>query len=94
VVVGSKKMAVFDDVRDNKHKLLIYPHKIDFINGEIPVARKVESYPVNFEMKEPLREELLHFIHCIETRESPKTGGVEGVDVLRILEKAEKRLRR
>jgi UDP-2-acetamido-3-amino-2,3-dideoxy-glucuronate N-acetyltransferase len=94
VVVGSKKMAVFDDVSDDKRKLLIYPHKIDFIDGEIPVARKAESYPIDFEMKEPLREELLHFIHCIKTRESPKTNGIEGLNVLRILEKAEKRLRK
>jgi UDP-2-acetamido-3-amino-2,3-dideoxy-glucuronate N-acetyltransferase len=90
VVVGSKKMAVFDDVSDEK--LLIYPHKIDFINGEIPVARKAESYPVDFEQKEPLREELLHFIDCIEKRKIPKTDGIEGVAVLKVLERAEKKL--
>ncbi len=89
VVVGSEKMAVFDDVSDKK--LLIYPHKINF-DGDIPVAMKAESYPVEFEMKEPLREELLHFIHCIETRETPKTDGIEGLNVLKILEMAEKRL--
>jgi len=90
VVVGSKKMAVFDDVSDDK--LLIYPHKIDFINGEIPVARKAESYSVDFEKKEPLREELLHFIQCIKSRQPPKTDGVEGLNVLKILEQAEKKL--
>lgn len=89
VVVGSEKMAVFDDVSDQK--LLIYPHKINF-EGDIPVAMKAESYPVHFEMKEPLREELLHFIHCIETRETPKTDGVEGLNVLKILEMAEQNL--
>lgn len=90
VVVGSDKMAVFDDVSDKK--LLIYPHEIDFINGDIPVARKAESYPVDVEMKEPLREELLHFMHCIKTRQTPKTDGVEGLNVLKILEMAEKKL--
>lgn len=89
VVVGSEKMAVFDDVSDQK--LLIYPHKINF-NGDIPVAMKAESYPVDFEMKEPLREELLHFIHCMETRETPKTDGVEGLNVLKILAMAEQNL--
>jgi len=92
VVVGDKSMAVFDDVADEKNKLLIYPHKIDFIGGDIPVARKAESYPVEFEFKEPLREELLHFIHCMETRQNPKTDGFEGVSVLKILEQAEKKL--
>jgi UDP-2-acetamido-3-amino-2,3-dideoxy-glucuronate N-acetyltransferase len=90
VVVGKHKMAVFDDV--SKEKLFIYPHKIDFIDGDIPVARKAESYTVPFEPKEPLREELLHFIDCIETRNTPKTDGIEGLKVLRILEKAEKQL--
>lgn len=92
VVVGSKKMVVFDDVAEKK--LLIYPHKIDIINGEIPVALKAESYPVEFEKKEPLQEELLHFIHCMETRNPPKTDGLEGLRVLDILEKAEKELSR
>jgi UDP-2-acetamido-3-amino-2,3-dideoxy-glucuronate N-acetyltransferase len=91
VVVGKDKMAVFDDV--NEEKLLIYPHKIDFIEGDIPVARKAQSYPVPFEMKEPLREELLHFIDCLETGETPKTDGEEGLKVLKVLERAEKQLR-
>lgn len=91
VVVGSEKMVVFDDVSDQK--LLVYPHTIDFIDGEIPVARKAESYPVDFEQKEPLREELLHFIHCIEKRTTPKTDGVEGLNVLNILERAEKKMK-
>ena len=90
VVVGSEKMVVFDDV--SADKLLVYPHSIDFIDGEIPVARKAEAYPLEFEPKEPLKEELLHFIHCIETRETPKTDGREGLAVLSILEEAEKRI--
>lgn len=90
VVVGENKMAVFDDV--SNEKLLIFPHKIDFINGDIPVARKAESYPVEFTNKEPLKEELLHFIHCMETRQPAKTDGREGVRVLNILEWSEKQL--
>jgi UDP-2-acetamido-3-amino-2,3-dideoxy-glucuronate N-acetyltransferase len=90
VVVGSQKMAVFDDV--SKQKLLIYPHQIDFVDGDIPVARKAPSYPVAFAMKEPLREELLHFIACVETRQTPRTDGVEAVKVLKVLERAERKL--
>ncbi len=91
VVVGKDKMAVFDDVAEEK--LVIYPHKIDFIDGDIPVARKAQSYPVRFEMKEPLREELRHFIDCVEKRETPKTDGEEGLMVLNVLERAEKQLK-
>jgi len=92
VVVGSEKMAVFDDL--NEEKLLIYPHKIDFINGNIPIARKAEFYPVEIERKEPLKEELLHFIDCVENRKVPKTDGMEGLRVLEVLERAEKSLRK
>ncbi|MCP5046780.1 MAG: Gfo/Idh/MocA family oxidoreductase [bacterium] len=88
VVVGSEKMAVFDDVSDEK--LFIYPHTIDLIDGQIPVAHKAESYTLDFEEKEPLKEELLHFIDCMETRHTPHTDGREGLAVLKILEEAER----
>jgi len=87
VVVGSKKMAVFDDV--GEEKLRVYPHKIEIDEQNIPVARKAESIAVDFEKKEPLREELLHFAQCIKTRETPETDGSEGLRVLRVLEKAQ-----
>ena len=90
IVVGTEKMAVFDDV--SKEKLFIYPHKIDYISGKIPVAQKAEHYNVPIENKEPLKEELKHFIECINTRRQPRTNGEEGLRVLRILEKAEKSL--
>jgi len=91
VVVGSEKMVVFDDV-SKEDKLLVYPHTIRLINGEIPVADKAESYPVDFDQKEPLKEELLHFIDCMDKRTTPKTDGEEGLNVLNILERAEKAL--
>lgn len=90
VVVGSEKMAVFDDV--SKEKLFIYPHKIKWEKGKIPVAQKGDFNIVEFEQKQPLKEELLHFLHCIETRKTPKTDGHEGLKVLKILERAEKQL--
>jgi len=90
VVVGSEKMAVFDDV--SKEKLFIYPHKIKWEKGKTPVAQKADFNIVEFEQKQPLTEELLHFIHCIETRKTPKTDGREGLKVLGILERAEKQL--
>jgi len=90
VVVGSEKMAVFDDV--SKEKIFIYPHSIDFNEDHIPVAVKADCYSLEFEQKQPLEEELRHFIHCIETRETPRTDGREGLAVLNILEQAERRI--
>jgi len=86
VVVGSKKMAVFDDV--SKEKLFLYPHTIEFEDGNIPVAHKAEKEVVKFDATQPLEEELKHFIKCMQERSEPKTDGKEGVRVLRILKKA------
>ncbi len=90
VVVGTKAMAVFDDL--SEEKLFIFPHKIEFKNGKIPVAHKAEKYVVPIENKEPLKEELIHFINCIKKRKTPRTDGEEGLRVLRVLEKAERYL--
>jgi predicted dehydrogenase len=37
------------------------------------------------EIKEPLKEELLDFIHCVETRRVPKVSGREALDALRVV---------
>ncbi|MBT5307304.1 MAG: Gfo/Idh/MocA family oxidoreductase [Candidatus Scalindua sp.] len=87
IVVGTKAMAVFDDMADEK--LSLYPHKIEYKGGKIPVAQKAEQYTVHVEEKEPLREELKHFIRCVEKREEPRTDGEEGLKVLRVLQRAE-----
>jgi UDP-2-acetamido-3-amino-2,3-dideoxy-glucuronate N-acetyltransferase len=91
VVVGSKKMALFDDL--SAGKLFIYPHEIRIEDGKIPVAHKADFITIPLPQKQPLEEELKHFIHCVETRAAPRTDAKEGLMVLKILEKAEQNLR-
>ena len=91
IVVGSKAMAVFDDV--SEEKLFIYPHKIEWLNGKVPIAQKAQYYTLEVEKREPLREELKHFMECVANRKNPKTDGYEGLRVLRVLEQAEKSLK-
>ena len=90
IVVGSKAMVVFDDV--SSEKLFLYPHRIEWLEGKIPVATKADYSVIPFEKAEPLREELIHFMDCVKSRTQPKTDGNEGLKVLRILEAAEKSL--
>ncbi|MDI6792090.1 MAG: Gfo/Idh/MocA family oxidoreductase [bacterium] len=90
IVVGEKKMAVFDDVA-KKDKLLLYPHRIDWID-RIPIPRKEDAEVVDFEMTEPLKEECRHFLACMESRERPRTDGTDGVQVLEVLSAAQKSL--
>ena len=90
IVVGSQAMVVFDDV--SAEKLYLYPHKIEWKDGKIPVAEKAEREVIPLEKAEPLRSEVQHFIDCVLNRQQPKTDGREGVRVLKILERAEKDL--
>ncbi|GHC65283.1 Gfo/Idh/MocA family protein [Limoniibacter endophyticus] len=83
-VVGEKAMAVFDDMEPWDRKLAIYRHAIWQDHGQWAFSQKDADYPV-VEQGMPLTRELEHFIHCIQTREEPRTGGEEAVRVLEIL---------
>ena len=52
VIVGTEKMAVFDDTAEKK--LLLYPHRVDWA-GRAPKAVKAEPIAVELEEAEPLR---------------------------------------
>jgi UDP-2-acetamido-3-amino-2,3-dideoxy-glucuronate N-acetyltransferase len=85
VVVGDRKMAVFDDTQPWPEKLFLYPHEIKW-KDQMPVPSKAEPEHVNsIPEKEPLRLECEHFLHCIATGEPPRTDGQEGLRVLRVL---------
>lgn len=84
VVVGDRKMAVFDDTQPWPDKLLMYPHKIKWQNG-LPVPAKAEAQKVDIPQDEPLRLECRHFLECIQNGTPPKTDGAEGLRVLKIL---------
>ncbi len=88
IIVGSKAMAVFDDV--SKEKLFLYPHTIEWKNGKIPIAQKADYQVIPVESGEPLKMELSHFADCVMQKKKPKTDGIEGLRVLKILESAEK----
>ncbi len=90
VIVGDRKMAVFDDVVP-KDKLLLFSHRIDWIN-RVPVPRKEDAEVIHFEMEEPLKSECRHFLECIESRAKPRTDGENGMRVLEILDLCQKSL--
>ena len=84
VVVGDKKMAVFDDTLPWEDKLLLYPHEINWKNN-MPVPTKAAPERVDIDQEEPLRQECRHFLDCIKSGTQPLTDGAEGLRVLRIL---------
>jgi predicted dehydrogenase len=92
VVVGSKRMAVFDDVRSSG-KLMIYDQGVEFVNGE-PIARKSDGVAEQIADAEPLRRQSEAFLECIRTRSRPLTDGESGLRVLKVLDAAERSLAR
>lgn len=83
-VVGTKAMAVFDDVEPWERKLAVYRHAVWQDSGQWAFTTNEPSY-VSIQQGMPLTRELEHFLHCIETREAPRTSGEEGIMVLKIL---------
>jgi UDP-2-acetamido-3-amino-2,3-dideoxy-glucuronate N-acetyltransferase len=90
VVVGERRMAVFDDVRKTD-KLQIYEKKIEMVNGQF-VAERPAAKTVEFPAEEPLRLECRHFLKCLETRQTPRTDGRDGWRVLKVLEASQRSL--
>lgn len=84
-VVGTKAMAVFDDVEPQERKLAVYRHAVWQEDGGSWTSTMKDPTYIAIENAMPLTRELEHFIHCIETREEPRTGGDEAIGVLRIL---------
>jgi UDP-2-acetamido-3-amino-2,3-dideoxy-glucuronate N-acetyltransferase len=93
VIVGSEKMVVFDDTKEDE-KLSLYPHTIEWKRGKVPVAQKAKREIVEVEMKEPLKIECEHFLECVKERKRPRTDGREGLEVLRVLEMAEESIKK
>jgi UDP-2-acetamido-3-amino-2,3-dideoxy-glucuronate N-acetyltransferase len=83
VVVGDKKMAVFDDTLADA-KLQIHDKGVDWVNRQ-PMPRKNQATPVPLDDLEPLKAECAHFLNCIECAEKPKTDGTNGIKVLKVL---------
>jgi UDP-2-acetamido-3-amino-2,3-dideoxy-glucuronate N-acetyltransferase len=84
VVVGDKKMAIFNDVAPFGEKLLLYPQTVEF-DGKIPVLKKEDAETVEYSDAEPLREECRHFLNCVTNRNKPLTDAQSGIDVLKVL---------
>lgn len=91
VVVGERKMAVFDDTRLWADKLLFYPHEIHWENN-VPVPAKAEPERVDVPEDEPLALECKHFLDCVLGRREPLTNGREGLEVLRVLNAGQRSL--
>lgn len=96
-IVGSNKMAVFDDGSSEKVRIYdkganlsreyaTYGEYLGLRNGDITIPW--------IDAKEPLQAEGSHFLDCVRTGSQPRTDGREGLGVVQVLEAASESLRR
>jgi UDP-2-acetamido-3-amino-2,3-dideoxy-glucuronate N-acetyltransferase len=88
VVVGDSRMAVFDDTQPWEDKLLIYPHRVTWQDNH-PIPVKAEPERPRIPEREPLKQECLHFLDCMLNNHCPITDGYEGLEVLKVLKRAQ-----
>ena len=98
IVVGSRKMVVYDDVSD--HKIAIYDKGIDrkAVLGENMDFDNPQRAQFNYrsgdivlpeiKFREPLRVEAEHFLECVRTGQTPLTGLQHARNVVSVLERA------
>ncbi|HEX4107681.1 MAG TPA: Gfo/Idh/MocA family oxidoreductase [Solirubrobacteraceae bacterium] len=86
-VVGSRRMATFDDM-ELERKLTIYDKGFDGAAdsyGEY-ITRSGDIHCPRVPNAEPLRLECEHFLECVRTGATPRSDGLAGLRVVRVLE--------
>ena len=97
VVVGDKKMALFDDLNDTE-PLKIYgknvakpPYHDTF--GDFKLLHNWgDVYAPKIQRGEPLAVECAHFIDCVRRKTNPRSDGASGLRVVQVLQAAEESL--
>lgn len=97
-IVGSRKMLEYDDISPNE-KIKIYDKGVDAPPYYDTFAefhfsyRYGDIYTPRINEFEPLRSECEHFLECIRYGITPRSDGYSGLEVVSVLEAANKSLR-
>lgn len=95
-IVGSKKMAVFDDM-ESSEKIRVYDKGFDWGKNygsydTFLTLREGDIHIPKIDMVEPLKLECQHFIDCISKNQKPLSDGENGLEVLSVLDAAQRSL--
>ena len=95
-LVGADKMATFDDMEPSE-KIRIYDKGVD-------VAGSIVAWDLSLSLRtgdilipktqggEPLRDECLHFLECVQKGTTPRSDARDGLRVVRVLEAGQRSL--
>lgn len=95
-VVGSKKMAVFDDM-ESLDKIRLYDRGVDPAGATPAFAPTVslrfgDIWIPRIDLTEPLSIECKHFIECVRTGKQPRSDGADGLRVVQVLDASHRSL--
>lgn len=101
-IVGSEKMVSFDDMA--MEKVRVYDKGVEGLSaehdpppyasyGDALTLRHGDVRVPHIPMREPLRQLCEAFLHSVDSGATPKTDGQSGVDVLRVLDAAQRSLK-
>lgn len=96
-VVGSHKMAIFDDmVSEEKLKIWNqYKEEERFVSYQTLPKLKFGSISIpKVQVEEPLKIECEHFVECVKSRVEPRSSGADGLAVLKVLKAAQDSLKK
>lgn len=93
MIAGSEKMIVYDDM-ETVEKIKVYDSGIHVASKEkmyetMIQYRTGDMWAPKLDGTEALKDEIIHFIDCIEKNEKPITDGQFGLDVVQVLEAAQ-----
>lgn len=96
-LVGSRKMAVFDDMEASE-KVRLYDKGVDrppegTADAEIALKLRFGDILIpRLETEEPLARECRHFVECVRHARQPRSDGRDGLRVVAALEAAQRSL--
>ena len=98
--VGTKSMVVFDDV-NKMETIKIFRKTIDLeaittgskFSDHQSMVREGDTEIPFIKQSEPLKNQMIHFLDCIRKRTIPQSDGLQGLEVVKVLEAAEQSLR-
>ncbi len=89
IIIGSEKSAIIDYL--NPSEYYIFDSKINkkIVEDKIILEKEDENIiKITIDYKEPLEQEILHFLNCVNERKKPNSDGEIGYNAVKMCEKA------
>jgi len=99
LIGGSEKMILYDDIEPSEkikvyHKGITVTAGIEDVYKLLVSYRSGDMYAPRLDNGEALQREARHFVECVEKKVRPETDGPAGLRMVKMIEAAERSLRK